>query len=69
MGNTVIIKVTCRSCGENFEIRVTESEYLNYMTGELVQYAFPRLTADQRELIISGTCGKCWDKMFPPEED
>ena len=35
-----------------------------WQNGELIQNALPELSADQRELLISGTCGKCWDKMF-----
>ena len=36
--------------------------------GELIQEALPELSADQRELLISGTCPKCWDELFPPDE-
>jgi hypothetical protein len=32
--------------------------------GMLIQDAMPELSADERQLLISGTCGKCWDKMF-----
>ena len=39
------------------------------MAGENIQIAFPDLTADQREILISGICPECWDKIFPPEED
>ena len=27
------------------------------------------LSADDRELMLSETCGKCFDKMFPQEEE
>jgi hypothetical protein len=30
----------------------------------LIQDHFPHLTDDERELIISGTCGSCFDDMF-----
>ena len=35
----------------------------------LIQNAMPNLSADDRELLISGICGPCFDKMFPPEEE
>ena len=37
--------------------------------GVHLQNAFPYLSASERELIKSGTCGKCWDKMFPEEDE
>ncbi len=33
-----------------------------------IQNAFPELTPDQREQIISGTHPKCWAKMFGDDE-
>jgi hypothetical protein len=35
--------------------------------GEKVQDVFTYLTADERELLISQTCGPCYDAMFPVE--
>ena len=37
--------------------------------GELIQDALPNLTADQRELLISGTCDDCWKTMFGTVDD
>jgi hypothetical protein len=34
-----------------------------------VQNAFPYLNADERELLISQTCGACWKEMFGDEEE
>ena len=36
--------------------------------GELVQDAFPELSAADREIIISGAHGECFDEEFPPEK-
>jgi hypothetical protein len=33
------------------------------------QDAFPHLTADERELLISGTCGSCFNAMFPEDDE
>lgn len=40
-----------------------------WQQGEFIQNAFPRLSADDREIMISGTHPTCWDKMFPPEDE
>lgn len=36
--------------------------------GELIQNAMPYLTADEREMLISRTCGTCWESMFGDED-
>lgn len=41
----------------------------NWKTGTLIQRAMPNLSADQRELLISHTCGKCWDRMFKVDDE
>jgi hypothetical protein len=44
---------------------MTEDQLRRYeQTSENVQNIFPELSADLRELLISGTCGWCFDKMF-----
>ena len=54
----------CRICGENKELKVNQVDYASWQSGTLIQRAFPYLSADDRELLISQTCGSCWDKMF-----
>ena len=36
--------------------------------GDLIQRVFPELTTAQREGLQTGTCSKCWAKIFPPEK-
>jgi len=37
---------------------------IKWKNGELIQNVMPYLNEDERELLISGTCGKCFDKIF-----
>ena len=46
---------------------VSNHDLKRWEDGELIQDAMPYLSAGERELLISGVCGKCFDKMF--EED
>jgi len=59
---------TCLHCGEQGFIEMSEDEYNQGITafneGAFIQEAFPSLSADQREQIISGTHPKCWNEMF-----
>jgi hypothetical protein len=47
--------------------------YLAYMDGKYVQDAFPEMSPDEREMLITGTHPECWDKMwahkFIPSKD
>jgi len=56
-------------CGASFPLDVTDEQIANWRNGALIQRAMPNLTADERELLISGYCGTCFDKLFPPEPD
>ena len=64
----VTIITACPFCGHANEIEVNEADYWDWQDGELVQNAFPYLSADEREMLISGICPKCWAKTFGEEE-
>lgn len=71
MSNTIKINTNlCLHCGKEGFIEMLEDEYnkgLNaYNEGAFIQEAFPSLSADQREQIISGTHPECWIEMFSP---
>lgn len=60
----VCVITRCPFCGRENEVEVNESDYWDWDGGELAQIAFPYLSADEREMLISGICPTCWDKMF-----
>ena len=59
---------TCRKCKDQVEMEVYAEDVAAWENGELIQNAMPYLSADEREVLISGTCGPCFDKMFGGEE-
>jgi len=63
------IATVCPFCSHVNYITVNEQDYYRWEDGELIQNAFPYLSAEERELLKTGICPSCWDKMFPPEED
>ncbi len=65
----VTVVTACPFCGHANEVEVNEIDYLDWQDGMLVQDAFPYLSANEREKLISGICPTCWDKMFPHKED
>ena len=46
------------------DLPITDAQIAKYHNGALVQDAFPHLTADQREFIISGATAEEWINLF-----
>jgi len=61
---TMNVVVSCRLCHEVHTLKVRPKDLEAYDEGAHCQDAFPYLSADDRELLISRTCGKCWSKIF-----
>ena len=67
------IPLPCKFCGQVQEVELTQ-EQINELQSpkrRCVQDIVPELSAEQRELFISGMCGDCWDATFgyvPDEE-
>ena len=64
MNKTITLSIKCRHCGKVFNITMTEQQYFDYHNGCYVQEVFPDKSANERELLISGICGKCYDAMM-----
>lgn len=64
LSDKVTIKVKCPKCGKTYYLHVYPEDWKNYQEGMLVQDAFPYLSADERELLLSKICPDCWDKLF-----
>jgi len=58
------IEVTCRMCGGIATLKVNEQDMIDWKQGKLIQNAMPYLNKEDRELIISNTCGDCFNKLF-----
>lgn len=65
------LKVQCRMCRKTHSLMVGIEDYFMFEMPNRphIQDIFPYLTPAERELLISGTCGECWEKMFSHLED
>lgn len=61
------LECICNHCGYAENILVHECDYIAWHNGVFIQDAFPYLSADQRELMISNTCGNCFEMFFGEE--
>jgi hypothetical protein len=58
----------CHCCYQDKVIKANVKDFLDWQAGKLIQNAMPYLSVDDRELLISGTCGPCWEKIFGPTD-
>lgn len=71
-GSFYTYSTTCPACGKPAEVRGLRKQALDRWDlgrGEFVQDAFPQLSADDREILVSGMHGECFDEEFPPDDD
>ncbi|UQA91612.1 hypothetical protein [Streptomyces halobius] len=59
------LQVQCTTCEKVYIFDVSPEDFFDFKRGKFAQDAFPYLTNDERELMISRTCGGCFDAMFP----
>jgi hypothetical protein len=64
------ISRNCIQCGTNVKFEIMSEDYdLWKDCGVLIQEALWYIPADQREMLLSGICGACWDKMFAEDSE
>lgn len=61
------VDIECVRCRRWFNILVNRYDLDDWMSGSMpIQEAMEYLSPSERELLLSQTCGDCFDKMFPP---
>lgn len=63
----VVVNTICPECGRRHYLGMTVDDFRDYAADCLVDEVFPDEPTDVRELLITGTCPECWDKLFPKE--
>ena len=64
MVKSVIWEAKCPFCKSKSEVVIPIKGYNKWVGGVAVQNAFPELSADDRELLITGMCRDCNKKIF-----
>jgi len=69
-GRTKTLSATCSVCGCDYSIRVNPDHIMQWQCGiGYIQDIMPYLTSGERELLISKTCGSCFDLMFDLDDE
>lgn len=59
----------CPFCPTISEVVVEAQGLWDYEHGVMLQNAFPDLSADEREVILTGICTPCYDSITDEDED
>lgn len=57
----------CLGCNKTSTVELTDDEARALNSDVAIQRALPDWSADDRELLITGTHPKCWDDLFGDE--
>lgn len=60
----IFVETQCPFCGEKSKIFFNYLDWCDWTNGASAQVAFPYLSTDEREQLISGICPTCWARMF-----
>lgn len=65
-----ILDVKCWRCDVDYAVILNKEDLLEWTVGEgYIQDIFHYLTAGERELILSNTCGNCFDALYRAESE
>jgi hypothetical protein len=65
-GRTDHCTIRCESCSNLYTMMYNREDMTDWLSGSLfIQDAMPYLSDNERELLLSGICGECFEKFFP----
>ena len=54
----------CTSCHKTSEVELESEDVKRWQGGELIQNVWPDISAEDRELLMTGIHSICWNTMF-----
>lgn len=55
----------CVVCGRQTTMTLNYEQFRNWVDNRLlIQNAFPDMSAEDREMLLTGTHSECWEEMF-----
>lgn len=65
-----VLDIKCWRCGIDHIIILNKEDLLDWTAGEgYIQDIFDYLSNGERELLLSNTCGDCFDALFRAESE
>jgi hypothetical protein len=66
--STYLLSRNCPLCGRKSRVVIPAQGLWDWEHGKFAQDAFPALSADDRELVISGIHAQCWEDLMGSHE-
>jgi hypothetical protein len=66
---TAVNTLPCIHCHKGGVLYVETTALYQWQNGMTIQDAFPNMSDDDREMLVSGIHPKCWDEMFKEKEN
>jgi hypothetical protein len=67
---TLRVTRRCELCAEDISVFVVPEDWLKFIAGVgYIQDLFLYLTPGERELLLNGFCGPCFDTFCPPDDE
>ena len=64
------ISKNCVECDKTVEFDIRAEDYDHWKEGGiLIEDALWYISPDNREMLLSGICGDCWNKLFSEESE
>ena len=67
-GAMLTLEGVCPVTKKTWSLAVAEKGYSAWISGALIQHAFPELSKEERELLLSGTSEEGWEQLFRESE-
>ena len=65
-----LLDVPCFQCERVFVVNVNRNDLVDWSSGSgPIEKILYYLSDGERELLLSNTCGECFDKLFPLDND
>ncbi len=61
--------IRCIHCNETYDVWADPKDLSEWADGALIQSILHYLSEGERELLLSGACGICWDKMYGEDDE
>lgn len=66
--NVTILCQPCLVCRKVGRITLPREAFRNWQNGQMIQWAWPESSPEEREMLINGTHPDCSDKMMEEDE-
>lgn len=66
--NTCNVECRCPICGKSYTVIVPHEGFIKWRNGCRIQECMSSLSNEERESLMTGICGECWDRLYGEDD-